>query len=110
MENLSSLLNKIKKQTVFYLGKPSIYNIRAFFMGYYCARKEFSISQTEKENELAEFRKWLEQQYEDGKSCLLESRILFYSQDERDALNEFFEMYEEFKKYKNPSEKQDNSQ
>ena len=94
MDDLTALFNKIKSRTLAYLYKPSIFSLAAFLAGYRYAREEFGIPLTEKEKELGRFRQWLNEQYELGKNQMLERRIVLYSEDERDALNKFFKMYE----------------
>jgi hypothetical protein len=96
MSNVYELIQKIKKRPSMYLGKPSICNLRSCLSGYILARREAGISQTSEEHQLSEFQTWVQNKFQINSSQSWDKIILFYSEDERSALERFFELFEEF--------------
>ena len=96
MSNFYQLIQKIKKRPSMYLGKPAISNLRSCLGGYILARRELGISQTEQEKKFTEFQGWIQKKFNITSSQSWDKVILFYSEDERTALERFFELFEEF--------------
>ncbi|MEG4286453.1 hypothetical protein QUB68_25315 [Microcoleus sp. A006_D1] len=95
MDNLSQLLKKIKNTPSLYLGKASISCLQAFLSGYNVAQYQLGVPLKE-ENALDGFQEWIQKKLNIDSSQSWANIILFFSQDERDALNSFFELFEEF--------------
>jgi hypothetical protein len=96
MNGFYDLLEKIKKRPSMYLGKRSISHLQVFLDAYTFARRELDISLTEQEREFEEFQEWVEQRFNQASTQSWARIILFYAEDERDALERFFELFEEF--------------
>ncbi len=79
-----------------YLGKPAISNLRSCIAGYILARRELGISQTEQEKGFTEFQSWVQEKFNISSSQSWDKIILFYSEDERKALDRFFELFQEY--------------
>ncbi len=94
--SLYDLIHKIQKRPSLYLGKPSVCNLRSCLAGYILARRELGISQTEEEQQFTEFQTWIQTKFNISSSQSWDKIILFYSEDERSALDSFFKLFEEF--------------
>ncbi|KYC37159.1 hypothetical protein WA1_46880 [Scytonema hofmannii PCC 7110] len=100
------LIEKIQKRPALYLGKKSISHLQIFLDGYTFARRELAIAQTQEEQEFEEFQEWIEQRFNQHSTQSWSRIILFYSEDEIDALNRFFELFTEFLKVKRQFDKE----
>ncbi|MEQ9553021.1 MAG: hypothetical protein RIM23_25805 [Coleofasciculus sp. G3-WIS-01] len=96
MSDLYDLIQKIQKRPSMYLGKPHISNLRSCLAGYNLARRELGIPQTKHEQEFVEFKNWIKKKFNISTGQSWDNIILFYSEDERTALNNFFELFQEF--------------
>ncbi|NJL61390.1 MAG: hypothetical protein HC903_05610 [Methylacidiphilales bacterium] len=96
-EYLYNLLQSIKKRPGMYLGKCSISRLRSFLDGYMLARQEFGLPTTQEETDFDKFQEWIQERFKIESSHGWDSIILFYSADERDALDNFFELVEKFR-------------
>lgn len=96
MSDLYDLIQKIQKRPSMYLGKPYISNLRSCLSGYILARRELRIPQTQQEREFVEFQGWIQKKFNISTGQSWDNIILFYSEDERTALNKFFELFQEF--------------
>ena len=94
--NFYQLLDKIKTRPALYLGKRSIFSLQAFLDGYTCAYRQLAIPVTEQEQEIAEFQDWIEKQFNQPSTQSWARIILFYSEDESQALDTFFQLFEDF--------------
>ena len=94
--NFYQLLDKIKARPALYLGKRSIFSLQAFLDGYTCACRQLGIPVTEQEQEFAEFQDWIEKQFNQQSTRSWARIILFYSEDESQALDTFFQLFENF--------------
>jgi hypothetical protein len=94
--NLYDLLERIRKRPSMYLGQASITHLRACLSGYNLARRELGISATEQDQRFLEFQDWIRQKFRVTSEQSWDKIILFYSEDERSALEQFFQMWEEF--------------
>jgi len=96
MDNFYDLLEKIKKRPAMYLGRHSIFSLQAFLDGYYFARRELGLPLTEQESEFQEFLQWMRDKFKVETGQLWASILLFHSADERNAVERFFSLFEEF--------------
>jgi hypothetical protein len=97
-EYLYDMLQNIKQRPGMYLGKCSITRLSMLLTGYSMARTELGLPVTEQEKEFGGFQDWIQKRYKITSTHGWDSIILFYSADERDALNNFFELFEKFRK------------
>lgn len=95
MDNLSDILKKIKHKPSVYLGKPSISCLQAFLSGYNVAQYQLGLP-IQQENPLDGFQDWIQKKFNIDSSQSWANIILFFSEDERDALDIFFQLFEEF--------------
>ncbi|HBE21051.1 MAG TPA: hypothetical protein DEG17_05395 [Cyanobacteria bacterium UBA11149] len=79
-----------------YLYRYSILSFFAFWSGYKIAREQFGIQPTRQHEEFEEFLRWIPERLEVKTGQSWASIILFYSPDERSALDTFFELWSEF--------------
>jgi hypothetical protein len=96
MPNFYELLQKIKKRPALYLGKRSLSHLQVFLDAYTFACREMGIEVTEEERKFEEFQGWIEQRYNQPDTQSWSRIILFCSEDESDALDTFFELFEDF--------------
>ncbi|MBD2169472.1 hypothetical protein H6G04_34500 [Calothrix membranacea FACHB-236] len=96
-EYLYEMLDKIKQNPGIFLGKYSITRLRAFLDGYMSSREDLGLSPTQQEIEFNKFQDWIQTRFKITSSHGWDSIILFYSADEREALNNFFELFEQFR-------------
>jgi hypothetical protein len=96
MLDLYDLLNKIKQRSSLYLGKRSLSHLQVFLDGYTFARRQLGIPITEQERKFEEFQEWIEHRFNQADTQSWSRIILFYSEDESDALMRFFDLFEEF--------------
>lgn len=96
-EYLHDVLQRIKQRPGMYLGKCSITRLSMLLAGYAMARAELGLPVTEQEKEFGGFQDWIQERYKINSTHGWDSIILFYSADERDALNKFFELFEKFR-------------
>ncbi len=90
------LIQKIKQRPSLYLGQRSISHLQTFLDGYTFARREQNLPVTEEEREFEGFQEWVEFRFNQQSTQSWAKIILFYSEDERDALVRFFELFAEF--------------
>jgi hypothetical protein len=95
-EYLYKMLQSIKHRPGMYLGKCSISRLRSFLDGYMLARQECGLPTTQEEMQFDKFQEWIKERFKIESSHGWDSIILFYSADERDALDTFFELFEKF--------------
>lgn len=94
------LLQEIRKRPSLYLSRNTIFDFESFLLGYEVARKQAGIDQTVEEQEFSIFLEWVR------KICPIKTDrpwtniVLFYSADERDALNKVFSLFDDFQKSK----------
>ncbi|MBD2774110.1 hypothetical protein [Iningainema tapete] len=96
MHDLHILIRKIKKAPSMYLGRHSILCLQAFLSGYNVAKFSENASLTPQEEDFKQFPEWIRQKFNIQTSQSWASIILFFSEDERKALDTFFELFEEF--------------
>ncbi|UBF25038.1 hypothetical protein K9N68_25885 [Kovacikia minuta CCNUW1] len=97
-EYLYDLLARIKQRPGMYMGKPSITRLNSFLDGYMSARIELGLSPTQQEQEFNGFQDWIQERFKIESSHGWASIILFYSADEKAALEYFFELLDSFRR------------
>lgn len=107
-EYFFDLLQRIKQRPGMYLGKCSITRLRAFLDGYEMARAELGFPDTEEQQQLDGFQEWIQERYQITSTHGWDSIILFFSVDEKDALDKFFKLLEEFLNQAKIAEDKDN--
>ena len=90
------LINKIKQRPALYLGKCSLSQLQSFLDGYTFALRQADIPVSQEEREFEQFQEWIEVKFSQPSTQSWSRIILFYSEDERDALESFFELLNEF--------------
>ncbi|MEH2299500.1 MAG: hypothetical protein V7K88_10805 [Nostoc sp.] len=109
MVDLYDLICNIKKHPAMYLGRASISNLRTFLAGYCFARRQIGIPQTQQEQQFSEFQTWIQQRFNLTSNQTWDQIILFFSQDEHTALDQFFKLFDEFTQTEYSSEFQPNA-
>ncbi len=102
-EYLYDLLQRIKQRPGMYLGKSSITRLSMLLMGYSLARREVGLPITKQEKEFGGFQEWIQEKFKITSSHGWDSIILFYSADEREAFENFFQLFEKFLNGESPS-------
>lgn len=97
MTDLFQLLERIKARPAMYLGKPSLTRLKAFLDGYIGARNDLGFPLPEQEEILNNFQIWIQAKFKISSSHSFADIILFYCQDEREALTKFFDLWENFR-------------
>lgn len=92
----NEILKGIKKRPSMFLGTSSITKLDMLLRGYSLARREFGVPPTEPEREFEGFQSWVQEKYGINSGQSWSKIILFYSVDEHEALQKFFELFEEY--------------
>lgn len=103
MITIYQLIDRIQKRPGMYLGKPSITRLKSFLDGYMGARQDLGFPLTEEEEKFNRFTEWIQVRFKITSSHSWADIILFYSGDEKEALNQFFELFAQFMTIENPS-------
>ncbi len=101
MLELYDLIRNIQKRPAMYLGQTSISHLRTFLAGYFLARYQLEEAETQQEKHFANFQTWIQEKFKITSSQSWDKIILFFSQDEHKALEQFFELFGEFSKNDN---------
>lgn len=109
MTKFYELLDRIQKKPAMYIGSPSISNLFMFLCGYQHARDLLETPVTEQEEEFADFQPWLQKKLAVKTSASWAKIILFYSTDESQAFDSFFDLLKEFIKDKDLLDKVDDN-
>ncbi|MBE9019411.1 hypothetical protein C7Y66_10635 [Chroococcidiopsis sp. CCALA 051] len=96
MIDLYDLIRNIQKRPAMYLGQASVSNLRTFLAGYCFARRQLGIPQTSQEQRFAEFPIWIQQKFNLTSNQTWDRIVMFFSQDDRAALEQFFQLFDEF--------------
>ena len=91
MDSVKSLINAVRLRPAVYIGKRSISCLKAFITGWYLRNPD----EVEDSEILDKFQEWIQNKYHIYSHSWNEI-ILFYSQDECDALDTFFKEFETF--------------
>ncbi|MEH2205583.1 MAG: hypothetical protein V7K53_16130 [Nostoc sp.] len=92
----NEILTNIKKRPGMFLGANSITRLDMLLRGYSLARREVGVPPTEPERQFEGFQSWVEEKYGINSGQSWSKIILFYSVDEPEALQKFFELFEEY--------------
>ncbi|MEH2226595.1 hypothetical protein [Nostoc sp.] len=93
----NEILSNIRKRPAIYLfGVNSITRLDMLLRGYSLARREVGVPPTEPEREFEGFQSWVQEKYGINSGQSWSKIILFYSVDEDEALQKFFELFEEY--------------
>jgi len=98
---LFQLLEKIKERPGLYLGKKSIVNLRSFLDGYYFALMENGLCKEDEISLWKDFQNYIQSRYKIKSSQDWSSIILFFSTDESEGLDNFFNLFENFYRSRN---------
>ncbi|MCV3212369.1 hypothetical protein OGM63_02290 [Plectonema radiosum NIES-515] len=90
------ILKGIKKRPGMFLGTSSITKLDMLLRGYSLGRKEVGVPPTKPEREFSGFQSWVQEKYEIKSGQSWAKIILFFSIDDYEALQRFFELYEEY--------------
>jgi hypothetical protein len=96
MLDLYDLIRNIEKRPAMYLGQADLTHLGAFLAGYFFARRQSGIPETQQEQQFAEFQTWVEQKFNVSYSQPWEKIIRFFSPDETTSLQQFFILFNEF--------------
>jgi len=97
MSGLYAILQKIQAKPGMYIGKPALNDLFMFLVGYKTARRELGIAPSQEEEEFQrEFQPWLQKRFEVRTVNSWATIIRFYTHDEREAFNYFFQLLDEF--------------
>ena len=92
MASIVELIKEIQKRPAMYISKNYISCLKAFLDGWYI-RDSSNLADGDI---MGHFQDWIENKYGVKTSHSWNDIILFYSQDEANALKVFFELFEEF--------------
>ena len=92
MDTLDKLIAEIRGRPALYLGGNSIERLSAFVRGWSVARNRADDSKV-----LAAFQGWVSDKYGITTTQHWERIIRFFCMDENEALDQFFELYDEFR-------------
>lgn len=104
-KDFDELLQAIEKNPFLFLPRYSIFSFQSFLHGYQIARRQFNIPESQREKELPNFFEWMRKKYQIETGQSWASILLFYSRDEKDALDLFFKLFKEFQQQKKVREK-----
>ena len=97
MDRVYDIVQKVKDKPNVYLGRPSIMCLQAFLSGYNVA--QYQLGEPLNDPDCFDgFQEWIQEKFKINSSQSWANIILFYSEDERDALRQFFELFDEFVK------------
>lgn len=98
------LLDEIRKRPTLYLPRYSIFDLQAFYYGYDFARRRSNVAKLEEDVRFGEFLDWLRQICPIKTNHGWANLLFFYSMDERDALDKFFGLLDDFRAQKAEAE------
>lgn len=97
-----NILTLIRARPALYLGSNSIVKLKAFLDGYYFSQYEsdpnLSLKDDDEELFWLKFQDWIANKYQIKSSQSWASIISFFSTDDANALDRFFELVDEFMK------------
>ncbi len=96
MISFYELIEKIKQRPALYLGKCSLSQLQTFLDGYTFALRQVNLPVSQEEQDFEQFQEWIEAKFNQYSTQYWSRIILFYSEDERDALERFFGLFNEF--------------
>jgi hypothetical protein len=93
MASIVTLIDEIKSRPAMYLGRRSLSCLRSFLDGWCYRDKEEPCDASF----FRGFHEWVERKYGQKDTQSWDRIILFYSQDEADALDRFFKLFDEYR-------------
>ena len=96
MLDLYDLIGNIEKRPGMYLGQADLTHLGAFLAGYFFARRQSGIPETQQEREFSEFQAWVEHKFDVNYSQPWGKISRFFSPDETTSLQQFFVLFHEF--------------
>ncbi|MHC0065946.1 hypothetical protein ACWATR_24080 [Nostoc sp. UIC 10890] len=105
MNELSTLLQKIKENPVMYIDKPSITCLDFFVGGYLGQISDLGL--TPEGYPMEGFQEWIQERKKTNVAQSWAGILIFYCGSERSAFYSFFELFEKFIKQKNDSKTQE---
>ena len=98
MSKLFEILEKIKFRPGMYIGRPSVSDLFHFLVGFKTALRELEIKSTEEEMDFhREFQPWVQKKYHVSTSNSWAKIIMLYCGSEKEGLDTFYELLEQFK-------------
>ncbi len=98
MSKLFEILEKIKFRPGMYIGKPSVSDLFHFLVGFKTALRELEIKSSEEEMDFhREFQPWVQKKYHVSTSNSWAKIIMLHCGSEKEGLDTFYELLEEFK-------------
>lgn len=94
MKSLKKILLEIKDRPALYLGCNTISCLKAFLSGWYL--RDPNDDEIIDSDIMEKFQIWVTETFDVKTSHSWDKILLFYSADEYEALNKFFEYFEEF--------------
>lgn len=98
MQTLDALLSAVEKRPPMYLGGRSLSCLKSFIDGWMYARGGAS----EDLQVFDGFQRWVQQRFGINTSQSWAKIILFFSQDDSDALDSFFRLFNEYRQKSTP--------
>lgn len=95
---LYQLLDSIKQKPALFLNQQSVMALHSFLLGWKTAKNIYQLPKDEDEHDFAGFQEWITQRYDIGSSQAWPRIITFFSRDEKESLNLFFDLLEEYRK------------
>ncbi len=95
-KNIIDLVLKIRERTPMYIGGRSIFQLKAFIDGWLYAKG----TETKGIETWSQFTDWIPERFKIQSSQSWSQIILFHSVDDIDALDNFFQLFEEFLNHK----------
>ncbi|OQW89617.1 MAG: hypothetical protein BWK78_07610 [Thiotrichaceae bacterium IS1] len=90
------LLEQIRQRPALYLSGNSIRQLKSFLDGYYWCRHSLGVPKSPQDQHWFQFQSWIAKKYSIRSSQSWAQIILFFANDEFEALQHFFELWEEF--------------
>jgi hypothetical protein len=106
--NFYELLKELRRRPALYLSRKSIFDFQSFLQGYEIARINLGLSKTQEEIEFDEFLDWVKEICPVKTNHTWANLLLFYSADERDALDKLFGLFDDFQEQKQNRLEEDN--
>ena len=93
MNSIVELIYQIKVRPAMYIGRSSISCLKAFLDGWFLRSPDDVVDSSVMED----FQNWVERKYNIATNHSWCDIILFYSQDESDALTKFFDDFDKWR-------------
>ena len=90
--NLVEFISTIQSRTPMYIGGRTIIHLKAFIDGWFYGKEE----EIDDSYLLDDFQEWIQKKYNIRSSHSWDRIIAFYSTDECKALENFFQLFDEF--------------